>query len=63
MAGSIEQLSAFIAVACIIGCGLSAYSYYLTVTLEEDDEYEALCDIGEHFSCTKALQSEYVKHV
>ncbi|XP_055297430.1 vitamin K epoxide reductase complex subunit 1-like protein 1 [Sitodiplosis mosellana] len=59
MAGSIEQLSAFIAVACIIGCGLSAYSYYLTVTLEEDDEYEALCDISEHISCSKSLQSEY----
>lgn len=58
MAGSIEQLSAFIAVACIIGCGLSVYSYYLTVTLEEDDEFEAWCDIDEHISCTKVLQSE-----
>lgn len=58
MAGSIEQLSAIIAIACISGCALSMYSYYLTGTLEEDDEYEALCDISEHVSCTKVLQSE-----
>lgn len=62
MAGTIKQLSAFIAVACIVGCALSAYSYYLAITLEEDDEYEALCDISEHISCTKVLQSEYVLH-
>lgn len=63
MAGSIKQLSAFIAIACIIGCGLSAYSYYVAVKVEEDDEYEALCDISEHVSCTKVLQSEYVVHL
>lgn len=58
MAGSIEQYSAIIAIACIFGCALSVYTYYLTGTLEEDDEYEALCDISEHISCTKVLQSE-----
>lgn len=60
MAGSIEQYSASIAIACIIGSALSVYSYYLISTLEEDDEYEALCDLGERLSCTKTLQSEYV---
>lgn len=60
MAGSIEQYSASIAIACIIGSALSVYSYYLISTLEEDDEYEALFDFGERLSCTKTLQSEYV---
>lgn len=60
MAGSIEQYSASIAIACIIGSALSVYSYYLNSRLEEDDEYEALCDLGERLSCTKSLQSEYV---
>lgn len=60
MAGSIEKYSASIAIACIIGSALSVYSYYLISTLEEDDEYEALCDISERISCTKVLQSEYV---
>lgn len=60
VAGLIEQYSASIAIACIIGSALSVYSYYLISTLEEDDEYEALCDFGEYSSCTKVLQSEYV---
>lgn len=60
MAGSIEQYSASIAIACIIGSALSVYSYYLISRLDEDDEYEALCDLGERLSCTKSLQSEYV---
>lgn len=59
MTGSIEQYSAGIAIACIIGSALSVYTYYLIGRLEEDDEYEALCDIGERLSCTKTLQSEY----
>lgn len=60
MAGSIEQYSAGIAIACIIGSALSVYSYYLISRLEEDDEFEALCDLGERLSCTKTLQAEYV---
>lgn len=60
MVASIEQISASIAVACILGSALSVYSYYLISRLEEDDEYEALCDISEHVSCTKVHQSEYV---
>jgi len=58
MAGSIEQYSAGIAIACIIGSALSVYSYYLISRLDEDDEYEALCDFGERLSCTKTLQFE-----
>lgn len=60
MAGTIEQYSASIAIACIIGSALSVYSFYLLTVLEEDDEFEAFCDLSEHFSCSKALQSEYV---
>lgn len=59
MAGSVKKLSAFIAVTSIIGLALSLYSYYLVIALEEDDEYEALCDISEQISCTKVIQSKY----
>lgn len=60
MASSNKQLSVLIALASIIGLALSLYTYYLLVVLEEDDEYEAICDISEHISCTKVAQSEYV---
>ncbi|XP_031629450.1 vitamin K epoxide reductase complex subunit 1-like [Contarinia nasturtii] len=59
MAASVKQLSTFIAIACVIGLALSLNSYYLAITLEEDDEYEAWCDISGYSSCTKVLQSEY----
>lgn len=58
MARSIEHYSAAIAVACLIGTGLSVYSYYVASKLEEDESYEALCDINDHISCSQIYQSE-----
>lgn len=53
-----EQYSAFIAIACMIGTGLSVYSYYVETMLAEDSSYEAMCDISEQISCSKVFTSE-----
>lgn len=58
MTRTVEQYSAAIAVACLIGTGLSVYSYYIANKIEEDESYEALCDINEHVSCSQLYQSE-----
>lgn len=55
-----EQYSAFIAIACMIGTGLSLYSYYVETKLAEDSSYEAMCDISEQISCSKVFTSEWV---
>lgn len=55
-----EQYSAFIAIACMIGTGLSVYSYYVETMLAEDSSYEAMCDISEQISCSKVFTSEWV---
>lgn len=55
-----EQYSAFIAIACMIGTGLSLYSYYVESKLAEDSSYEAMCDISEQISCSKVFSSEWV---
>lgn len=58
MAKSPEQYAAAIAIACLIGTGLSLYSYYVATKLDEDGAYEAMCDISEQISCTKLYTSE-----
>lgn len=46
---------------CIIALGLSFYALLVEFKKEHDDSYEAMCDISEHMSCTKAFISEYGK--
>lgn len=53
-----EQYSAFIAIACMIGTGLSLYSYYVETMIAEDRNYEAMCDISEQISCSKVFTSK-----
>ncbi|KAH0955839.1 hypothetical protein HN011_005554 [Eciton burchellii] len=47
--------------ACVIGIALSYYAYAVKTNKEQDDSYEALCDISENISCTKVFMSEYGK--
>lgn len=59
MAKSSEsQYAAAIAITCLINVGLSLYSYYVETKLEEDEDYEAICDISEQMSCSKVFSSE-----
>ncbi|XP_033197854.1 vitamin-K epoxide reductase [Bombus vancouverensis nearcticus] len=58
---SIRKLNAKIITTCIIGFALSYYAYYVELAKEENDLYEAVCDINEHISCTKAFSSKYGK--
>lgn len=43
---------------CLLGLGLSIYSYIVELEIEQDENYKAMCDINEHMSCTKAFKSE-----
>lgn len=47
--------------SCFIGLGLSIYAYAVEVAVEDDENYKAFCDIGEHMSCTQVFKSEYGK--
>lgn len=55
---SIQKLNAGIITTCIVGFAVSYYAYYVELAKEEDNLYEAVCDISEHVSCTKAFSSE-----
>lgn len=55
-----EHYSAFISIACIVGAGLSMYSYYVEMKLATDSSYEAMCDVSEEFSCSKVFKSQWV---
>ncbi|XP_012220287.1 vitamin K epoxide reductase complex subunit 1-like protein 1 [Linepithema humile] len=58
---ALRKLNTGILSACVIGLGLSYYAYVVETNKEQDDSYEALCDISEHISCTKVFMSEYGK--
>lgn len=58
---SIQKLNAAITTTCILGLATSYYAYYVEVATEENDSYEAMCDISEHISCTKVFSSEFGK--
>lgn len=45
-----------------IGVILSIYAYYVEIQSEKDSNYEALCDINEHISCTKVFSSKWDLH-
>nr|XP_031835328.1 vitamin K epoxide reductase complex subunit 1 [Nomia melanderi] len=55
------KLNAAITSACVLGFALSYYAYIVEIKKEEDDSYEAMCDISEHISCTKLFTSDYGK--
>jgi vitamin-K-epoxide reductase (warfarin-sensitive) len=40
---------------------LSIYSVYVEIRAEEDESYEALCDINSRISCTRVFTSKFAK--
>ncbi|XP_046388368.1 vitamin K epoxide reductase complex subunit 1-like protein 1 [Ischnura elegans] len=46
---------------CFCGILLSYYAYIVETKKEEDENYEAMCDISEHMSCSKAFSSRFGK--
>ncbi|XP_015512123.1 vitamin K epoxide reductase complex subunit 1 [Neodiprion lecontei] len=58
---SVSKINAGIVSSCIVGFALSYYAYIVETSKEHDSSYEAMCDISEHISCTKAFMSEYGK--
>ncbi|KAF7994115.1 hypothetical protein HCN44_011384 [Aphidius gifuensis] len=59
--GKIHKLNTGLVTACVVGLALSYYAYYVETSKEKDSNYEPLCDISEHVSCTKAFMSKYGK--
>ncbi|KAG8223297.1 hypothetical protein J437_LFUL001171 [Ladona fulva] len=47
--------------SCVLGILLSYYAYVIETNKEKDESYEAMCDISEHMSCSKAFMSNYGK--
>ncbi|XP_015605401.1 vitamin K epoxide reductase complex subunit 1-like protein 1 [Cephus cinctus] len=58
---SYGRLNAGLISACLTGLGLAYYAYVVETAKEKDNLYEAMCDISEHVSCTKAFMSKYGK--
>ncbi|KAG6798273.1 vitamin K epoxide reductase complex subunit 1-like protein 1 isoform X1 [Apis mellifera caucasica] len=61
LAKTMRKLNVGIITTCIVGFAVSYYAYSVEVAKENDNLYEAMCDISEHVSCTKAFFSEYGK--
>jgi Vitamin K epoxide reductase family. len=57
MASSASEPNIGITVVCLIGFALSYYAYVVETHKEHDESYEAMCDISEHMSCSKAFTS------
>ncbi|XP_014213150.1 vitamin K epoxide reductase complex subunit 1 [Copidosoma floridanum] len=56
-----QRLDAALLWLCLLGVGISYYSYIVETTKEKDKSYQPFCDISEHVSCTKAFMSKYGK--
>ncbi|XP_063974932.1 vitamin K epoxide reductase complex subunit 1 [Diachasmimorpha longicaudata] len=57
----LHKLNTGLVTSCVVGLALSYYSYVVETAKEQDENYEAMCDISEHISCSKAFMSEYGK--
>lgn len=55
--GALKQIQTAITLACAAGVLVSMYALRVEIKKEEDEDYEALCDISEHVSCTHVLSS------
>ncbi|XP_029167012.1 vitamin K epoxide reductase complex subunit 1-like protein 1 isoform X2 [Nylanderia fulva] len=58
---ALRKINAGILSACLIGLGLSYYTYVVETKKEQDDSYKAMCDISENISCTKVFMTGYGK--
>ncbi|XP_011300414.1 vitamin K epoxide reductase complex subunit 1 isoform X1 [Fopius arisanus] len=61
ISSKLHKLNTGLVTSCVVGLALSYYSYIVETAKEQDENYEAMCDISEHVSCTKAFMSEYGK--
>ncbi|CAH1973704.1 unnamed protein product [Acanthoscelides obtectus] len=58
---SVGKINSLLIFFCLIGLGLSIYTYVVELQLEHDARYKPMCDISPHMSCSKAFTSEYGK--
>ncbi|KAK3915877.1 Vitamin K epoxide reductase complex subunit 1-like protein 1 [Frankliniella fusca] len=60
MAG-VTSINIILFVLCAAGVGASYYSVFVEKALEQNEKYQALCDINEQVSCTKVFGTKYAK--
>lgn len=54
----LNRLDAALLCLCLLGIGISYYAYVVETNKEKNQDYQPLCDISEHVSCSKAFMSE-----
>lgn len=57
MPPSLKTLQWWITATCLAGVAVSVYALRVELKKEDDEDYEALCDISEHASCSRVLSS------
>lgn len=55
---SLSLINSSLTLLHLIGLGVSIYAYIIELAIEKDENYQPMCDISEHVSCTKAFKSE-----
>ncbi|KAJ8923430.1 hypothetical protein NQ315_001989 [Exocentrus adspersus] len=58
---SLQRINSLLTLSCLVGLGLSLYAYIVELQLEADENYQPMCDLNPHVSCSKAFKSEYGK--
>ncbi|KAK2585943.1 hypothetical protein KPH14_010524 [Odynerus spinipes] len=58
---SIRKITTGLILTCVVGTLLTYYAYIVETTKENEESYEAMCDINAYMSCTKVLTSGYGK--
>ena len=48
-----------IQILSILGFLISLYAFKIELNLKKNQEYKALCELNEQFSCSKAIKSKY----
>ncbi|KAJ8959651.1 hypothetical protein NQ318_021839 [Aromia moschata] len=58
---SLSKVNSWLTLSCLVGLGLSLYAYAVELQVEMNENYQPICDINPHVSCSKAFKSDYGK--
>ncbi|XP_065173512.1 vitamin K epoxide reductase complex subunit 1-like protein 1 [Atheta coriaria] len=61
MAFAVGVINFLLTFSCFCGLALSIYAYTVELQASVNENYEAMCDISEHMSCSKVFTSQYGK--
>ncbi|XP_026280426.1 vitamin K epoxide reductase complex subunit 1-like protein 1 [Frankliniella occidentalis] len=60
MAG-VTSINITLFILCAAGVGASYYSIFVEKALEQNEKYQAMCDINDQLNCSKVFGSKYAK--